>query len=385
MPKEVTRDISRPVETELWGRAAGRCEFDGCNRIVYKSPLTQDPVNISEKAHIYSFSKDGPRGWGPFKKMPKGLNDAGNLMLVCHDCHKTIDKDKNGAKYSADLLIEWKKKHENRIKIVTSVAANKHSLVVLYGANIGMESSVLQPLAANDALFPDWYPAEEHPLQLSMRWNGRDKNISFWDTEGQNLKECFGRQILPRIQDQNCPHFSVFGLAPMPLLMLLGTLFTDKTPVQVYQLHREPSTWMWQTGPSGFAFKSIPPNNFDHPPALVFSLSAKIEAERITAVMGEKVSIWEITIDAPDTDFLKSKEQLSLFRKNVRELIIQIAEKHGQTAPISIFPAMPVACAVEVGRMRMPKADSDWIIYDQSNEHKKFIKALVIGGTENGK
>lgn len=29
--------------------------------------MTQERVNISEKAHIYSFSEDGPRGWGPFK------------------------------------------------------------------------------------------------------------------------------------------------------------------------------------------------------------------------------------------------------------------------------------------------------------------------------
>ena len=66
MAEEVTRHIKREVERELWARAAGRCQFDGCNRPVFKSPVTQEPVNISEKAHIYSFSKIGPRGWGPF-------------------------------------------------------------------------------------------------------------------------------------------------------------------------------------------------------------------------------------------------------------------------------------------------------------------------------
>ena len=67
--KEVTRYIKKEVERELWARAAGRCQFNGCNRILYKSPVTQERVNISEKAHIYSFSEDGPRGWGPFKKI----------------------------------------------------------------------------------------------------------------------------------------------------------------------------------------------------------------------------------------------------------------------------------------------------------------------------
>ena len=66
MVKEINRAIPREIERELWARSAGRCEFNGCNRILYQSPVTAESVNISEKAHIYSFSKDGPRGWGPF-------------------------------------------------------------------------------------------------------------------------------------------------------------------------------------------------------------------------------------------------------------------------------------------------------------------------------
>src|SRR5688572_25140704 len=103
MAKEVTRYIKREVERELWARAAGRCEFDGCNRLLYKSPVTQERVNIAEKAHIYSFSEGGPRGWGPFENEKELLNSISNLLLACHDCHRKIDADKNGVRYSADL------------------------------------------------------------------------------------------------------------------------------------------------------------------------------------------------------------------------------------------------------------------------------------------
>ena len=120
MPKEVTRHIKAPVERELWVRAGGRCQFNGCNRILYKSPVTQERVNIAEKAHIYSFSEQGPRGWGPFILNKGALNDVHNLMLMCHDCHNTIDQDKEGIRYSAELLIQWKHQHEQRIQIVMS-------------------------------------------------------------------------------------------------------------------------------------------------------------------------------------------------------------------------------------------------------------------------
>jgi hypothetical protein len=81
--KQLTRSIARSTERELWARAAARCEFQGCNRLLYKSPVTEERVNIAQMAHIYSFSEIGPRGRGAFKKKAAGLNEVGNLMLVC--------------------------------------------------------------------------------------------------------------------------------------------------------------------------------------------------------------------------------------------------------------------------------------------------------------
>jgi hypothetical protein len=380
MAKEVTRYIKREVERELWARAAGRCQFDGCNRPVFKSPVTQEQVNISEKAHIYSFSEHGPRGWGPFVTHRAQLNNVSNLMLVCQDCHKTIDQDEKGERYSAELLLKWKEQHERRVAIVTGINPNKKSHVILYGANIGEQTSKLQPEAAKAALFPDWYPADELTIQLSMNWEGKDDQDAYWKTESQNLKIAFNRQIRPLLDGGNVSHLSIFALAPIPLMTMLGSLLTDKVPAQVYQLHREPlQTWKWLEGPANFTFQVKQPASFEHPPALVISLSDSIAPARVTAVLGEAVSIWELAIERPHNDFLKSKEQLSQFRETVRQLIVDIGKAHGKDTPLAIFPAMPVACAVDLGRIRMPKANSPWIIYDQNNKHNKFIRALEIG------
>ena len=167
---DVSRKIKAEVERELWGRAAARCEFSDCNKLLYKHGVTQEPVNLAEKAHIYSFSKGGPRGWGTlFHKSRAGINDITNLLLVCHDCHKLIDEDKAGAKYSVELLKQWKESHENRVRIATGIPASKRSHVVLYGSRIGEENSPLQGALAYDAMFPNWYPADDRPINLSMR------------------------------------------------------------------------------------------------------------------------------------------------------------------------------------------------------------------------
>ena len=378
-PKDVTRYVTRITERELWARAAGRCQFAGCNRHVYKSPVTQEPVNISEKAHIYSFSQNGPRGWGPFTFNRKGINDVHNLMLVCHDCHSKIDNEPDGGRYTSDLLISWKAAHEKRIAIVTGIAANKKSNVVLYWAPIGKEKLPLEPQAAMTALFPGHYPAEEHPISLSMSWEGKDSKPDYWTVESGNLNDAFQRFIVPNLERGDHPHFSIFGFAPIPLLVQLGVLFTDKVNCSVYQLQREPEkTWNWPATSKDITYKVVRPADHRNPPVLVLSLSGIIDPERIYNVTGREVSLWEVTIDGPNNDFIKSRQHLSDFRTTIRALMVEISAVHGNTTPLSIFPAIPLSCAIELGRIRMPKSEMPWLIFDQNNAVGKFMKTLEI-------
>ena len=378
---EVTRYIKRPVERELWARAAGRCQFNGCNRILYKSPVTQERVNISEKAHIYSFSKDGPRGWGPFKRSSSSLNNVDNLMLMCHDCHKTIDQDENGVKYSASLLQQWKKEHEQRVVTVTGITTNKKSHVVFYGSKIGEQHSPLQYEDAMEAMFPERYPVSEISVCLSMVCSHEDRTDSFWKSESEHLQTIFEQKVLPLIESDNTKHFSLFCIADIPLLIQLGTLFTDKISVDTYQAIREPQGWHWQEFPKGFEFIINRPDRTNGVPVLVISLSDTIKHERIRNVMGEEVAIWELTVPKEfiGNDNIRNREQLSMMRSIIRKLMVMIKGVHGDITPLSVFPAMAISCSIEMGRARMPKADMPWIIYDQNNKAGKFIKAITIG------
>ena len=41
---------------------------------------------------------------------------------------------------------------------------------------------------------------------------------------------------------------------------------------------------------------------------------------------------------------------------------------------------MPVSCAIELGRIRMPKADMPWVIYDHDVSSEEFVKSIEIRG-----
>ncbi|MEE1982448.1 SAVED domain-containing protein [Shewanella xiamenensis] len=380
MVVEVTRHIKRPVERELWARAAARCQFSGCNKLLYKSAVTQESVNVSQNAHIYAFSENGPRGWGLFKTKPTSLNDVSNLMLMCYDCHKKIDQKGSEDRYPADLLISWKMQHEQRIEILTGIDPDRKSNVVLYGANIGTERSPINYHGCVEAMFPNWYPATEKPVTLSMVSELKDHSEQYWQAESQHLTKRFQSKISSIIEEDSCKHFSLFALAPQPLLIKLGALLTDKIDVETYQLHREPKGWFWQDCSDDFEYIINRPQNMEGKPALVLSLSDHVSHERITRVIGPDTSIWEVTIKQPHNDFMQSKQQLSLFRKCIRKLIVEIKNTHGDATSLQIFPVMPVSCAVELGRARMPKADMPWLIYDHDIKTQQFVMAIELRG-----
>jgi hypothetical protein len=114
----------------------------------------------------------------------------------------------------------------------------------------------------------------------------------------------------------------------------------------------------------------------------VLALSATINIDRITSILGHDASIWTITVPDPRNDLMKSRGQLSQFRSLLRDVLDQIKALHGQTAILHVFPAASVSAAIEFGRVRMPKADMHWVIYDQNNKVGKFVRALEIGGTD---
>ena len=147
----------------------------------------------------------------------------------------------------------------------------------------------------------------------------RDSGSAYWEVEEQNLGSKFRHRVAERLSSGEVTHLSVFGLAPQPLLMMLGALLFDLPAVDVYQLHREPEqTWKWPEAASAQSFEFREPPPGAGPPALVLSLSATVTNDRVQSVLGSDVAIWTITIPEPNNDFTKSRGQLSEFRSIVR-------------------------------------------------------------------
>lgn len=375
--RDVTRSVKTSVQNLLWGRAAGRCQFSGHNRPLWKSSVTQETVNVAEKAHIYAFSPGGARFTDEISD--DEINRLENLVLVCHECHEKIDARADGGRYRASLLQKWKREHENRVERVTGIAPGKQSHIVLYGANIGEYNTPLSYSRAAEAMFPDRYPAEDAAIELgTINSSFVDRDEDFWRAEAEGLRRKFKTSVAEALALRRIEHVSIFALAPQPLLILLGTLLPDLVESEVYQRHREPEpSWSWPHDVPYQSFETVRRPN-GGAPALVLALSGTVTLDRICDVLGPLCSIWMVTVPVPHNDVVKSRKQLSEFRGMLRQLVDEIKTRHGQSTPLHIFPAAPNSVNVELGRIRMPKADMPWKVYDQINERGGFVHALTI-------
>ncbi|MBZ4187686.1 SAVED domain-containing protein [Niabella beijingensis] len=382
MAKKETGNSGRPpipekVKIQLWTSAAGRCQFDNCNKPLWRNELTMGRMNASYIAHIYAFSENGPRYDADLS--PKLEKDFSNLMLVCDVCHRTFDDKELEGEYPASRLQKMKKDHEDRIELLTAIQPDKKSHIILYGARIGEHTSPLHFKGAVLALLPDYYPVKSNAIELSLKNSSfNDADDTYWIVEAENLKNLFREHVAFTKANDSVQHYSVFALAPQPLLIMLGTLLNDIYPANIYQLHREPATWNWLEETEQINYLVTEPVINSKKVALKIALSASVSDDRITSVLSDDAAIWMITIPSPHNDFLRSRTQLQELRRCFRQIFDNIKSKHGEDAELHIFPAMPVAAAVEFGRVWMPKADLAFTIYEQNRAKGGFFKTLKI-------
>ena len=89
-------DTDPRVKNYVWSRAAGHCEL--CSLDLTQDLMTLTPAKLGEVAHIIPASPKGPRSDA---KQTPGVsevltNDPANLMLLCPNCHTSIDKTPDG-------------------------------------------------------------------------------------------------------------------------------------------------------------------------------------------------------------------------------------------------------------------------------------------------
>lgn len=369
--------IPETTKMQLVARAAGRCQFPGCNKVLYEDELTKRRGNNSNYAHIIPCSEDGPRGPETINERPDDINSLDNLMLLCWDHHKLIDTIPVSNDYSASELRRMKNEHEERIKIATSIQSNHKAFVVNYAVPIAEGITSISQEEARLALFPDYYPAESDIIDLSPELPKRKQDDLWYKLAAEDLQRKYDDFIRRRLTQCTTARLAIFAIGPMPLLIQLGVHINDTGQAIIYQKQRD-SGWKWDDDKPERVYTITRPNNPDRGKVvLLITLTQDIDETPINQALGDDVAIWKLSSDYHNYDVIYKRQHLIDFKAKAREALDNILNKYGNEKELHVFPIMPVSACVEFGRLRTA-AHNPWIIYERRRDTNGFIKILTI-------
>jgi hypothetical protein len=367
--------IPEKIKTILWGRAAGRCQYAGCNALLIGDQIS-GAANASKAyiGHIVADSPDGPRG-DPVLSAQLA-QDPDNLMLVCDAHHRIFDRELV-AEHTVEVLRTMKRQHETRIRIVTDIDHDRGSHVIRYAARIGTNESPVAEGDLKSSMLPHSYPIYGGWIDLDLATlDLPDHEPEYWPTHIRNLRSGFNERIRGRMERGEIRRLTVFALAPIPLLIELGRLLSDISAAQVRQLLRNPKGWKWDTQSAPVHFSLVRSHRASAAAvALKLEISASIVDERATNVLGMDTAIWSISAADAHNDIVRRPEDVAAFAKLFRRTLDDIKVVHGENATVHVFPAVPVSIAVEAGRSWQPKAHPSLAIYDQNRKLNGFALA----------
>ena len=374
---EVTRYIKAGVQMALIARTAGRCQFRGCNEFLFEHPLTREDGNFSEKAHIVAFRERGPRGRDGDR--PADINSLANLMLLCRRDHRHVDD--SPATYPRDELEEQKAEHEARIARQTALGPQMRTTVLQIKARIGTNVVEIGEQEIWQALYPR-YPSERRPHVLDLTELGDEKAGAFYELAAEHIRAEAERLYATGSDLRETGHLSVMGLAPMPLLVLLGSRLSNKVPVDFFQCHRtRPDRYTWYDTGEIVRFTTTKLRDGSKPSkaALLLSLSGKLGIPDLPSSIDPAMPVYEITLEGmqPDVGFLRRREDLEGFRGAYRSLLAGLRAEHAGRGELHLLPAAPAPIALACGYDLLPKVDPHIVIYDNIKPHG-FIERLKV-------
>jgi hypothetical protein len=179
----------------------------------------------------------------------------------------------------------------------------------------------------------------------------------------------------------------VFGLAPIPLLVLLGSCISNKGAVEFFQCHRDrDERWTWHEAgePAAYVARRLRTGSNLEKVAVLLSLSGTIGSSSLPAKIDGDFSVYEITLlnQTPHTGFLRQRADLEEFRSLYRGFLAQLRRDHPALSELHFFPAVPSPIAIVCGFDLLPKVDPALVIYDNVKKEGGFVYRLKVNDHE---
>lgn len=333
------RNLSRNDERLLWSLSGGYCACPSCNCILVFEDAKK-PVSIGEVAHVIAHSRSGPRGEERLSgEVPEDEIDSyKNTILLCRNCHRRVDQ--NPEHYTADLLFQWKRDHENRVK---SLKDRKNAICLFHKT----KGPPIDSIKAGEDLSLNFIGLvslqEQIDNQPRIDW-----------TRAVAINRMKYQELMKLRNDRNGDTVVVLALSPIPMLIHLGSLITDTIPVEIIQFDRDSGAWVREK-PDVNGYNSLPTLKSAYTPAqatclaVSFSVTSPIDRSDINAVMRSDYDLLELTLPETGMNRVLYRDAILTCKRQLRRRIETVLNTRRYDS-IHLFYAGPAGLAVEIGR-----------------------------------
>ena len=235
--------------------------------------------------------------------------------------------------------------------------------------------------AAADALHPE--EALGPPISIRPEY-GKD----LWGLAAK-LQEAVVEEAIERSATLR-PRFAVFSLSPVPLIIHLGFLLSDRVEVQAFQFDRDRRSWRWDEALAAeadldVASRGIPEQVIEEEGDVVVrvSLSDVVQERDTRAVVTSPLAEIDIAVADPDKMWLRSEEQLRRVSQEFRRVLKLIGQRIPDARRIHLFAAAPAPACLALGQAINPRMTTQVELYQfgmQKSPRQEHVLTLTEGG-----
>ncbi|WP_197410635.1 SAVED domain-containing protein [Arthrobacter sp. EPSL27] len=307
-----------------------------------------------------------------------------NLFLLCHSCHKKIDSKQHRDSYTVEFLAYKKKEHEERVRQVTDFATLRPATVLRLVASVRGTYSPVSGAQISEALRHEGLTGMGEDTRngyFEIPLPDPESAVWSWARAEELINKTVAR-VFEAIGAEDTSVLSVFAIAPVPVLIYLGSRLDDKTETVLHRRRREDAVDTWAWPPAG-AMATHPAFVVEEMPmpgvasvadavegvVVLVSVSARVNPERIPNALAG-MPVWELRPEtpAPGPDLIGSRAALSAFAESWRGALSLLEATYPNASKVHLIAAVPNTAAVAMGRHHMRVAQPDLVLYQRNSD-----------------
>lgn len=222
------------------------------------------------------------------------------------------------------------------------------------------------------------YPHDEKGIHIDLTNLHYSADKSYWETAVKQIDSTLNAALIVGNDERKEGHFSVFGIAPIPVLAYFGFKLGNVTPADIYIKLRENRSRISSEPKLTFMVSKPRVKTKAKDVALSIAISGTTSRSEIEKHVGKGVPIYEIKLKKSQIDQISCIEDLESFRKIYRQTMDEIRETYGKKCKVHLFSAIPTCAAIVCGREIIHGVDPSIVMYEHLSQEEGFIPALTI-------